>query len=623
MNDQDPTTNAEPVKGTWVVRLAEANGRRSFTTGASNEAETSQLASVGGVHGFVAGLLHNRKELAAELGLDRSKSEAAAIVAAYQRWGEALPVRLEGVFAVVVWDEEAETLLAVRDALGSYPLFYAEGGGDLYVSNSIDTLLVQPGVSDTVNLFALADHLGHRMPCLDETYFESVHRVPPGHVLRVNRAGRRVWRYWDPAPSGRIDWIEAEELERFDSIFEQSVNRCLSHGQAGIFLSGGLDSVSVAAVAATSCRREGHSDPLALSLAFPDPDSNEESRQRAVAATLDLPQVVLALRDAVGPEGLIRAALDVSAVSPAPLLNLWSPAYDRLALEGKARGCTTILTGGGGDEWLNVSPYYAADLMRALDWQGLYNLFHEHRRSYRVPSLLYLRNLMWRFGARPLLEDGVKTVLARSPSLLTKLRARRIRSATPKWLAPDPRLRQVLLQRNLEARTTSSLGVKRGYGRGYPRTYVDVMRSGLDHPVVAMELEEFSEQGRRLGLGITQPFWDSALVEFLYRTPPELLNRGGRTKGLVRDTVARRFPRLGFDTQRKVTALGFARSLIVEEGRHVWGELGGATALADAGVVDAPALGERLHRILRDPQSRRFHVVWDVLTLECWLRARQ
>ena len=112
-------------------------------------------------------------------------------------------------------------------------------------------------------------------------------------------------------------------------------------------------------------------------------------------------------------------------------------------------------------------------------------------------------------------------------------------------------------------------------------------------------------------------------MEFLYRTPPELLNRGGRTKGLVRDTVARRFPRLGFDTQRKVTALGFARSLIVEEGRHVWGELGGATALADAGVVDAPALGERLHRILRDPQSRRFHVVWDVLTLECWLRARQ
>jgi hypothetical protein len=230
---------------------------------------------------------------------------------------------------------------------------------------------------------------------------------------------------------------------------------------------------------------------------------------------------------------------------------------------------------------------------------------------------------MWRFGARPLLENGVKALLARSPSLLTKLRVRRIRSATPDWLAPDPRLRQVLLQRNLDARTTSSLEVGRRDGRRYPQTYVDVMRSGLNHAVVAMELEEYSEQGRRLGLGIMHPFWDSALVEFLYRTPPELLNRGGRTKGLVRDTVARRFPSLGFDTQRKVTALGFARSLIVEEGRQAWSELGGATALADAGVVDAPALDELLHRILRDPRSRGFHVVWDVLTLESWLRARR
>jgi Asparagine synthase len=81
-------------------------------------------------------------------------------------------------------------------------------------------------------------------------------------------------------------------------------------------------------------------------------------------------------------------------------------------------------------------------------------------------------------------------------------------------------------------------------------------------------LEELFEQGRRLGLRVLQPFWDAALVEFLYRMPPKFLNRGSRSKGLVRETVARLFPRLGFETQRKVTASRFGRSLIVEEGRR-------------------------------------------------------
>jgi hypothetical protein len=90
------------------------------------------------------------------------------------------------------------------------------------------------------------------------------------------------------------------------------------------------------------------------------------------------------------------------------------------------------------------------------------------------------------------------------------------------------------------------------------------MRSGLGHPLVAMELEELFEQSRRLGVRVLQPFWDAALVEFLYRTPPAMLNQTGRSKGLVRDTVARRFPRLGFETQLKVTATRFGRSVIAQ-----------------------------------------------------------
>jgi asparagine synthetase B (glutamine-hydrolysing) len=607
--------------GAWVASMSRNGRPPSFDTGLGN-GEAAQLAAEGKVQGLFGGLLHNRHELNQLIGLERNGSEAGAVVGCYLRHGESVLEHLEGVFAVVLWDSEDETLLVVRDPLGSYPLFYAEGAGNLYVSNSIHALLAQRGVSNAVNVPALADHLRHRWPWLEETYFEAVYRVPPGHALRDSRSGRRTWRYWDPAPTGAIDWVDENELDQFDTLFERAVTRCLANGNAGIFLSGGLDSVSVAAVAAASSRCHDRPDLWALSLAFPDPEANEESRQRAVAAALGLPQVVLSWEDAVAPRGLMSAALELTAASPAPLLNFWMPAYDRLALEGRARGCSVILTGNGGDEWLSVSPYYAADLIRAIDVRRLHSLFNAHRRSHRVSSHLYLRNVLWRFGARPLLLDNVKRALARSPWLARELLEVRYRRALPDWLAPDQRLRRAVLQRSLEGKPWLERGERRT-GRPHPRVYIREMRAVLDHPIVAMELEEVFEQGRRLGVHVQQPFWDAELVAFLYRTPPELLNRAGRTKGLVRETVARRFPRLGFDTQRKVAGTDFARSLVIEEGRRMWTELGGATSLAEAGIVDSRRLNERLGRIINDPQSRDYHLVWDVLALESWLRGRE
>ena len=73
---------------------------------------------------------------------------------------------------------------------------------------------------------------------------------------------------------------------------------------------------------------------------------------------------------------------ELTADRPAPLLNVWHPAYRHLALEGKRRGCQLILTGHGGDEWLDISPYFAADLLRAGDAGGLYRLWDSWRHSY-------------------------------------------------------------------------------------------------------------------------------------------------------------------------------------------------------------------------------------------------
>ena len=277
------------------------------------------------------------------------------------------------------------------------PALSHRNGQSRLFSNSIDALLLQDGVSNAVDLPVVVDHLRHVWPFADETYFEAVRRVPPGNVLRRDENGARCRRYWDPAPDGNIEWVRPDEIEQFDALFDQAVARCMAPGPVGIFLSGGLDSVSVAAVATTRARAAGDREPLALSLAFPG-DANEEPVQREVATALGIDQIVLDWDAAVGSRSLLSQVIELSERAPAPVLNLWTPAYDRLADRGRDRGCTSILTGGGGDEWLIVSPFYAADLIRSLDVRGLIRLYNDHRRSHNVsdpalhtPSRLALR----------------------------------------------------------------------------------------------------------------------------------------------------------------------------------------------------------------------------------------
>jgi asparagine synthetase B (glutamine-hydrolysing) len=578
-------------------------------------------ARAAGVTVVLDGNLYNRPELLEELSdvppVVRD-DDAAVILAGYQRWGEDVLRRLRGAFALLVWDSSAEVLLCLRDPLGSYPMFYAEQREGLVISTAIRMLISQPDVSPALNRASLVDHLLDRYPRLDETSYEAVRRVPPGHVLRVARDGRRTYRYWDPAPDGEVKWLAPEEVERFDDLLERAVSRCLSVGPAGIFLSGGLDSVSVAAVAVERSRAEGLPVPWALSLDFPDPLANEEMVQRGVATQLGLPHVVKPFFEATGPEGLLGPALALSSSLSAPLMNTWLPAYYQLALEGKRRGCRGILTGGGGDEWLTVSPYLAADLIRNRDVAGLYRLWQSMRHSFKRSSFALGRSLLWTFGAQPLLLPPVHRFFKAFAPWALKLRHRvspwPAPWVPPVWLAPDTELRRQFDQRREEEHIN----------RKPPSdsVYLREIRPALDHAVISWEAEELFEVYQQAGVRMLHPFWDPDIVDMLYRTPPFQLLRDGFNKSLVRATVARRFPKLGFERQRKVEATTFYASQIYRSAGAAWQQCEGATTLADLGIIDKARLRPVIDGLLDGRQEgRKAHRVWTVLNLESWARA--
>ena len=568
----------------------------------------------------IRGLLFEREQLARELGLESiPDNDAELTLLAYRRWGQKGIRRLRGIFDVFIWDGEREHLLAARDQLGAEPLFYARTADEILFAASPKTLLAQPGVARGPNRAVLVETLNWHWPSPEETCLEGIQRVLPGHVLIVTNDTVTSKRYWNPVDDLQDEgWVGGDELDEFDALLERSVSQCLELGPSGLFLSGGLDSVSIAAVAVDLTERHGLATPLALSLAFPTPETTEEDVQLGVATALGLPQIMLGVEDSVAPDGLVRRALELCADWPLPQTYLWSGAYQELAASGAENGARVILTGAGGDEWLTVDLKLAADFINALQFGNLYRFTRSKLASFSVPARSALRYVLWEYGLREVLRFHTRTLLAkRAPAVLQARRRRAFARTELPWIAPDPRLRA-----EVRARREAEVGRLRHAPRvgGRFHFYASDGVMVLDHPVISAQREDDYEVGRRAGVELLHPYWEPDLISFLYRVPPELLLRGGLEKGLVRSTIARRFPSLGFERQKKVVSADYHYSIIRRDGPDAARRLGGCRTLAELGVVDGAQVDEVLTNAFGGSDHNELYRAWALLTLEAWVR---
>jgi len=563
------------------------------------------------------GVLHDRAALVSRLDASTESADAELVAQGWSRLGLSLFEALSGFFALAILDRRSGELICARDPLGAHPLFYARAPDGLFLSPSANTLAAQPGVGSELNRAALADALCRRWPDPQVTFFEAVSRVPSGHLLRAKGSQIDFHRYWDPAPPGtEVCWADEEELENFDALLDQAVDRCLALGPTAIYLSGGLDSISVAAVATDRARKLGLDDPLALSLHFPD-ESNEVEIQRGVARRLGLKQLTLPIEEAGGSRGLLESVLEISAARSAPVIGCWLPGYRALGLEARAAGCRTIFTGGGGDEWLTVSFFIAADLIRSLDVGGLRRLARTLGRSVQGTRVSLWRNLLWSFGAQPMLRAAVVRRVPPDSRSLARWRRRAARKAMPEWVAPDPEVLEQMLSR-------AEQGSDRLEWDRSGSFYLQQGRICLDHSIVSMEMEEVFENGRSMDMRVLMPYWDPDLVDLLYRVPPDVLDRGDRSKALVRETLANRFSGLGLDRQKKVIASQYFTSVMLGQGSRIWDRIGGAQglALAELGLVDPTRLDEFAGHAFNSKDVRLANRIWNVLNFESWVRPR-
>ena len=204
----------------------------------------------------------------------QTRSDTETILHLYEEDGDACVERLQGMFAFALWDRQAERLLLARDRLGIKPLYYAVNDRELLFASEIKAILAVTTGRPTLNPAAVPEFLATRFLAGDETFFQGIRKLPPGHVLSWSRAGGpRRRRYWS-LPTG-TDGSAAGLAERAADLRDRLEATVRSHLMSdvplGLFLSGGLDSTGLAALMAPMA-----SDRIrTFAVGFDDPASNE------------------------------------------------------------------------------------------------------------------------------------------------------------------------------------------------------------------------------------------------------------------------------------------------------------------------------------------------------------
>lgn len=223
------------------------------------------------------GELYNTEDLRKEL-LQRGytfsgHSDTEVLLTSYIEWKEQCVEYFNGIFAFAIWDDKEQKVFIARDRLGVKPLFYSENNGGLIFGSEIKALLAHPDIKSQLSREGLAEVLAvgpSRKP--GSGVFHGVNELRPAHAMSVSRLGLRIWRYWNVKSEVHTDSLD-ETAEKVRFLVTDAVERQLvSDVPLCTFLSGGVDSSAITAIAANRYKQEGKGPLHTYSIDYEDND---------------------------------------------------------------------------------------------------------------------------------------------------------------------------------------------------------------------------------------------------------------------------------------------------------------------------------------------------------------
>jgi asparagine synthase (glutamine-hydrolysing) len=535
-----------------------------------------------------------------------TRCDTETVLRLYQSDGVRAPERMRGMFAFAIWDRARRELFLCRDRLGVKPLYYVHAGdGALYFASEIKALLAAGAATPSLNAAAFPDFLANHAPSGDDTLFEGVKRLPPGHTLLWRDGHVEVRRYWDlsfaPAEGEAAEFgrasdrdIVADYRERFTNAVKM---RLMSDVPLGMFLSGGIDSAAITAAMSTLVDDQIKT----FSVAFAEREANELQYARLVAERYrtDHHEVV------VTPEQFFQALPRLVWHEDEPIAHPSSVALNfvsRLAAER----VKVVLTGEGSDETLAGYNRYRATLYQMA-------VGTRYERLAPAPLRAAVRGALGALPAGRLCQKLGRTVLARSADLDTLYFdnfAVFARAAQP-----------ALLSRTMRERTAGA-DPYAAYHAALARTDARSLLDKLLYVDTKTYLHELLMKQDQMSMAASiesrVPFLDHPLVEFAARLPQRMKLRGMTTKYVLREAMRDQLPpeiltrkKMGFPVPVGAWFRAKFRPLLDE---FVLGERALARDLFDPAALRA-LVARHVHA--GENHSER---LWALVTLEMWQR---
>jgi len=235
------------------------------------------------------GEIYNYKDIRKELGSNGHKfttnSDTEVIVHLYEEMGLDFASKLEGMFAIALWDSRERKLILCRDRTGIKPLFYYLDESKLVFASELKSILLNKELDLDINMEALCDYLCFGYIPGPKSIFGKINKLEPGELMVVNEQGKAAHkRYWVLDCNDTVILSKSETVKRAYELIENAVkSQLVSDVPFGVFLSGGIDSSIVAAMMAKNLREKLKT----FSIGFETSEYNELDRARIVAESID------------------------------------------------------------------------------------------------------------------------------------------------------------------------------------------------------------------------------------------------------------------------------------------------------------------------------------------------
>lgn len=545
------------------------------------------------------GEIYNYKDLKASECADypfKTASDTEVILALYEKYGIDCVHHLRGMFAFALWDEKQRRLFCARDRFGIKPFYFVNSENSFSFASEIKALLPFLNEVET-NKKALSEYLTFQYTLGEETLFQNVHQLMPGHFLILENNQLNIKKYWDV--SYQIDYKHSPQYfeEKLDALLQESVHyHRVSDVPIGSYLSGGIDSSLMTALSAD---KNDHFLGAfhGRFMEYPGYDESSYAQEAASFSDTTLHTIDITAQDFIDNIQKVIYHLDVPIAGPGSFPQFM---VSKLA----SQHVKVVLGGQGGDELFGgyaryVVAYFEQAINAAIEGTHKNGNFVVTPESI-IPNLTLLKEYkpliknFWKEGLFGPLDERYFRLIDRSADTMGEIN----------WELFD---KEHLLERFKMIFNNRDNVAKEAYFDKMTHFDFKCLLPALLHVEDRMSMAH--------GIESRVPFLDHKIVEFAATIPADIKFPGGRMKALLKNVFKEKIPnnilnrrdKMGFPVPLKEWFEGPLRDFVYD--------IFSSNAATTRGFYDPKKVLKNLN------QSSQFsRKIWGLLSLELWYR---